>query len=55
MTHSRPRRRNLSADRESTCDTVSFEVLGCAAAGGLAPPNNGMEPTALKRAAHAGR
>jgi plasmid maintenance system killer protein len=27
MTHSRPSRRNVSADGESTCDTVSFEVL----------------------------
>lgn len=40
MTHSRPSRRFLSAAGESTCDTVSFGVLGCAAACGLAPPNN---------------
>jgi hypothetical protein len=45
MTHSRPSRRNLSADGESTCDTVSFEVLGCAAACGLAPPNNRLQRT----------
>lgn len=45
MTHSRPRRGDLSADRESTCDTVSFEVLGCAAACGLAPPNNRLQRT----------
>jgi hypothetical protein len=45
MTHSRPSRRNLSADGESTGDTVSFEVLGCAAACGLAPPNNRLQRT----------
>jgi hypothetical protein len=51
MTHSRPRRRHLSADQESTCGLVSFEVLGCAAASALAPPNNSMQRTALRAAA----
>lgn len=39
MTHSSRRRRKLSADLESTCETISFEVLGSTAACGLAPPN----------------
>jgi hypothetical protein len=55
MTPSSPRRRHLSADRESPCGPVSLEVLGFASACGLYPRNNGMQRTALRAAADAER
>jgi len=55
MPPSSPRRRHLSADRESTCGPVSLAVLGFASAGGLYPPTNGMPRTALRPAADAER